>query len=163
MICRETIDIINKITKYQFLKDYNGYNFSSYNHYMEILQNTKTEPLKENLKYNMMNNTNKNSINNKENIDSQQMIYYYESTIPNTRWLFGFDLKNATELEYGALLYSIYLFDEMPYIGGTSRIGNGKVKLELNIELQNNEYIEKYIKHIKNNKNDIIDILNRIF
>jgi hypothetical protein len=66
---------------------------------------------------------------------TQLMIYSGQDVIPGAVFYHGFILQNVSELEIGALLNSLYEWDTMgATIGGSARIGHGKLQTSLWME-----------------------------
>lgn len=59
----------------------------------------------------------------------QQMRYTEEVMVAGSRLWQRIDVRNATDLELGALVSAIAQWSKAPYIGGQSRIGFGRVRL----------------------------------
>jgi hypothetical protein len=100
--------------------------------------------------------------------DTNLMIYAGQSVIPGSMFYHGFILQNISSLEIGALLNALNEWDALGgTIGGSARIGHGKLKTSFLIEsddsLDTEELRNNYLEHINKNKEDIVDWLMRTF
>ncbi len=108
-----------------------------------------------------------------EKEESNLMIYTGQSIIPGALFYHGFILQNVSEIEIGALLSAIYQWDYAGgTIGGSSRIGHGRLKTSLFFENKNDIFggdfdpqnlIDMYNNHIIENSEKIINWLNIVF
>ena len=57
----------------------------------------------------------------------QQMRYYVETLAAGTRFFWDITLDDASELEFEAFCVALAEFGRMPFIGGKSGVGHGKV------------------------------------
>jgi hypothetical protein len=99
------------------------------------------------------------------------MIYSGQSVITGAMFYHQFILQNVSTLEIGALLNSLYEWDEAgATIGGSARIGHGKLQTYFLIEVdlgnkkkEPKELITAYKKHCEKNKEKISDWLLNTF
>jgi hypothetical protein len=104
---------------------------------------------------------------------SNLMIYSGQSVIPGAVFYHGFVLQNVSELEVGALLNALYEWDNMgATIGGSARIGHGKLQTSLWMErgedltgdgLNPAELVKQYRAYTEANKDKIVAWLNNAF
>ena len=59
----------------------------------------------------------------------QQMRYYVETLAAGTRFFWDITLDDASELEFEAFCVALAEFGRMPFIGGKSGVGHGKVSV----------------------------------
>jgi len=101
------------------------------------------------------------------------MIYNGQTVIPGSMFYHGFIMQNISPIEIGALLHSLHQWEANgAFIGGQSRIGNGKLKLSvffedgedfMGNELDPAECVAKYVNHVKENKDKITKWLDDVF
>lgn len=60
----------------------------------------------------------------------QQMLYEVETICAGTRFYWGLELHDVTEVEFEALLSALLEFARRPYIGGRSAVGHGQVAFD---------------------------------
>lgn len=105
-------------------------------------------------------------------IDTNLMIYNGQSIIPGAIFYHGFIADNVSRLEIGALIHSIQMWENSgSTIGGSSRIGHGKIKLNIYVEDSEGfitikdipDCIKEYIEHVGNNIIACIEWLNNNF
>lgn len=180
LVCKETIGLIKKMIKDDEL--FEGLDeVPSFSEMKTHTQYTRPEPTKNpklvalldsKEQEHLLETTQKTKKIDK--VETQQMIYGGEAISPGSLWLFGFDLCGATEIEYGATLASIALFQQNPYLGGQSRIGHGFVNLKLanggERRLEEIKTIpmegslsERYRQFLDENKQDIVNLLGSIY
>lgn len=104
----------------------------------------------------------------------QQMRYHVETFAMGTRFFAEFTLKDPTNLEYEAFMVTLAEFARLPYIGGMSAKGHGKVKMQFDSWLEINPNISlngvevtrpigvEYQQHIESNGAAIKNILAEI-
>jgi len=104
----------------------------------------------------------------------QQMRYFVETFAAGTRFFTEFILKDPTDVEYEAFMITLVEFSRMPYIGGKSAIGHGKIKMQFdnwteinpNLSLTGQEVAlpigSKYADHLRNNGQKIRALLAEI-
>lgn len=61
---------------------------------------------------------------------TQQMRYYVETLAAGTQLYFEVALRDVSDLEREAFFATLIEFSKMPYIGGKSAVGHGKVSVE---------------------------------
>ncbi len=87
------------------------------------------------------------------------MIASYEVMVRGSKLTGGFDIrKNATSLEQSALAKGLELWRDNSTIGGCSRSGYGKAKIEYDWDITGEEY-EKFMSE---NKDDILSYLDEM-
>jgi len=87
-----------------------------------------------------------------------QMKVDYECFVPGTKFYHRFLLQLPTELQKSCFGRVIELFKEIPYIGGRSSSGDGKVK----IEYRNVPDSAMYLEFVQSKKNEIRDLLKEL-
>lgn len=103
----------------------------------------------------------------------QQMRYFCETIAAGTQFYLSFELFDVSDIEFEAFIATLIAFSKMPYIGGKSAIGHGKIKLDLGNWIEINPFKrsgeevdkiigQKYIEHLQNNAESIRDILNEL-
>jgi hypothetical protein len=117
-----------------------------------------------------------NIINNLEetkNDKSNLMIYSGENIIQGSMFYHNITLYNVSSLEVGCALHCIAMWQNYGgIIGGSSRIGHGKLKSSMWIEglvdwfgqeKNISELVVDYISHVQKNKDNFIDWLFKAF
>jgi len=107
------------------------------------------------------------------NEDTNLMIYNGQTIIAGSIFYHGFILQNVSYLELGALLHSLSQWEfNNGTIGGSLRIGHGKLKMEIffeedkdfmGSEINIGQAIIDYIEHVDKNKSKIVDWLFSTF
>lgn len=104
----------------------------------------------------------------------QQMRYHCETFAAGTRFFAEFILKEPTDVEYEAFMITLAEFSRMPFIGGKSSVGHGKIKMKFenwteinpNLALTGTEVDRpigtKYVDHLQKNGVAIKDMLAKI-
>ena len=104
----------------------------------------------------------------------QQMRYLVETLAAGTRLFWDIILDDVTDLEFEAFAVTLAEFGRMPYIGGKSGVGHGKISIrfdkwicvdprsaptgqELSTPLGN-----RYMEHLKARADDIRGLLNEL-
>lgn len=59
----------------------------------------------------------------------QQMMYYVETLAAGTRFFWELTLDDPTEIEFEALIATLAEWSKLPYVGGKSNVGLGKVAI----------------------------------
>lgn len=59
--------------------------------------------------------------------EHQQMMYYVETFAAGTRFFWELILDDPTEIEFEALIATLLEWSKLPYVGGKSNVGLGKV------------------------------------
>lgn len=62
-----------------------------------------------------------------EDEQAMQMLVEYEAFVPGTRFAHGFVLVNPSDLEVSCLAHVLALWREVPFIGGKSGSGEGRI------------------------------------
>lgn len=109
----------------------------------------------------------------KKKDNPQQMRYTIEVLQPGSRLWHRIDVKDMTEIEFGALISCIYEWSKHPYIGGQSRIGMGKVEVEYHwhpfegeevsgfIGVSDRAYLSQPAQEAKGKYDDFLDRYNQ--
>jgi hypothetical protein len=97
---------------------------------------------------------------------SNLMLYSGQSVISGAMFINEFILQDVSDLEIGAFFSALkYWQENKSVMGGYSRIGHGKVKINLLSDYTNdkiNEYINKYEDHIKR-QDDFLSFMDFLF
>lgn len=97
-------------------------------------------------------------IERKEDEQAVQMKVDYECFVPGTKFYHRFVLQIPDELQKSCFGRMLELFEEMPYIGGRSSSGDGKVMLAYNTKFDNGLYRE----FLGQKKEDIQNLLHEL-
>lgn len=104
----------------------------------------------------------------------QQMRYHVETFAAGTRFFTEFILKDPTDIEYESFMITLLEFSRMPFIGGKSAVGHGKIKMQFdkwaeinpNLSLSGTEVDkpigDRYMEHLKARGSEIKSILAKI-
>lgn len=99
--------------------------------------------------------------------ESSLMIFAGQAVNRGSVFLHGFQLNHVTELELGALLLSIEMWQESGgTIGGQSARGHGRLKTSVNVDVEPDVMqfaVEAYERHLTENKDSCIAWLNTQF
>lgn len=105
--------------------------------------------------------------------DSNLMIYAGESVIQGSLFYHNITLYNVSPLEVGAALHAVQLWQNSDgIIGGSARIGHGKLKTDMWItgfvdwfgsDPEPSALIRDYIDHVSNKSEQFTSWLNRAF
>jgi hypothetical protein len=105
--------------------------------------------------------------------DTNLMVYNGQAVIPGSLWYHGFILQNISPLEIGALIHSLRQWETLgATIGGQARIGHGQLKTNIyfeggedfyGTELNPDEIVAEYEKHVEANKGKIVKWLDDAF
>lgn len=96
--------------------------------------------------------------------ESSRMIYAGQAVMRGAFFHHGYVLKHVSELELGALLLSLRLWQAAGgTIGGSARIGHGRLKTSLVGVEDRTELIEKYIEHVDANREECLKWLEDAF
>jgi hypothetical protein len=108
-----------------------------------------------------------------EQKDTNLMIYSGESVIQGSLFYHDLTLYNVSPLEAGAALHCVQLWQESGgIIGGSSRIGHGKLKSSMWIdgladwfgdEMEPENLVDDYIRHVDMHAEDFRDWLKKAF
>jgi len=71
----------------------------------------------------------------------QQMRYYVETFVAGTRFQWYIVLDDVTDLEFDAFCVTMAQFGKMPFIGGKSSIGHGKVSVQFDKWIEINPHL----------------------
>ena len=103
---------------------------------------------------------------------SQQMRYFVETLAAGTEFFWEITLDDVTPVEFDALAITLAEFSKMPYIGGKSATGLGKVSIKFDKWIELNPRLkpegkeiglplgEHYIKHLEREADSIRELLN---
>lgn len=104
----------------------------------------------------------------------QQMRYYVETLCAGTRFFWDITLDDVTDLEFEAFAAALGEFGRLPYIGGSSRVGHGKVAIRFDDWIEINPRIapigkeislplgSKYGAHLKEHADEIRELINEL-
>lgn len=99
-----------------------------------------------------------------EELDSSGMIFGGEAITPGSLFFSEIHLSGATELEFGALIWSIRLWQQAGgYIGGMSNRGNGRTQSMLCVEGDPDGAAAAYCEYARSVKDDALAWLNGVF
>lgn len=102
----------------------------------------------------------------------QQMRYFVETLVAGTRLFWDIALDDVTELEFEAFAVTLAEFGRLPYIGGKSSVGHGKVAIRFDKWLEIEPRIapagrelstplgSRYMEHLAARGDDIRGLLN---
>jgi len=103
---------------------------------------------------------------------SQQMRYFVETLAAGTQLFFDVSLDDVSDLEFEAFCVTLAEFGRLPYLGGKSNVGHGKVSIKFDNWIEINPRLApegkkldsplgtKYLQHLKENGNAIREIIN---
>jgi CRISPR type IV-associated protein Csf2 len=101
----------------------------------------------------------------------QQMMYHAETLSAGTKFYWKIIAEDVTDIEFEALIITLLEFSRAPYIGGKSAVGLGEIAIKMDkwLEIDSRIHLEgkevdvqlgkKYEQHIKNNEQQIRDLL----
>jgi CRISPR type IV-associated protein Csf2 len=103
----------------------------------------------------------------------QQMRYYVETFAAGTQFYWQIVLDDVTEIEFEAFITALAEFSRLPYIGGKSAVGHGKIKVEFENWFKIDPHIEDkqavgkplgtlYADHLRNRGDEIREVLSGI-
>jgi len=104
----------------------------------------------------------------------QQMRYYVETLSAGTRLFWDVILDDVTDIEFDAFCVTLAEFGRLPYIGGKSGVGHGKVQISFDKWIEINPRLNptgkeldftigtKYQEHLKNHANEIKGLLDEL-
>ena len=96
--------------------------------------------------------------------ESSRMIYAGQAVMRGAFFHHGYVLKHVSELELGALLLSLRLWQAAGgTIGGSARIGHGRLKASLVGVDDRTELVERYVDHIDANREECLKWLEDAF
>lgn len=102
----------------------------------------------------------------------QQMRYFVETLAAGTQLFWDVTLDDVTDVEFEAFAVTLAEFGRLPYIGGKSGVGHGKVAIRFDEWIEINPRIAptgreigtplggRYMAHLKEHTADIRDLLN---
>jgi len=105
--------------------------------------------------------------------EHQQMMYYVETFAQGTQFYWQLVLEDVTQIEFEAFLTCLTEFSRMPYVGGRSAIGHGKVKVQFDQWFKIDPHIQDtqavsvpigtlYSDHLRTRSADIRQALDEI-
>ena len=104
----------------------------------------------------------------------QQMRYFIETLAAGTRLFWDITLDDVTDLEFEAFAVTLAEFGRMPYIGGKSGVGHGKVAIHFDKWIEINPRLaptgreistplgNRYMEHLKAHGTDIRELLDGV-
>lgn len=105
----------------------------------------------------------------------QQMMYYVETIAAGTKFYWEIVIDDVTDIEMEAFVITLAEFSRRPYIGGSSRVGHGKIKVNFDKWLILDPHVQSekqqavgleigklYEKHVKENQQEIREMLDGI-
>jgi len=95
-----------------------------------------------------------------EDENAVQMKYNIEVFVPGTAFYQKNSILDGNEVEEACFSYMLQLWKQHPYIGGKSAIGFGEV--DINIKKGELPPPDTYLKHIEENKEKILEVLNEM-
>lgn len=97
-------------------------------------------------------------------VDSNLMIYSGQAVTRGAVFHHGFVLKHVGDLELGCLLLSLRLWQANGgTIGGSARLGHGRLKLSFVDFVDADELVASYVSHVDAVKDTAVDWLDRAF
>jgi len=102
----------------------------------------------------------------------QQMRYYIETLAAGTELFWEITLDDVTNIEFDAFLITLAEFSKMPYIGGKSNVGHGKVSIKFDKWIELNPRVtspgkeidlplgQHYQQHLEQNADKIRSLIN---
>lgn len=92
---------------------------------------------------------------------SNLMVYGGQCVDRGSLWQHGFVLKHVSEIELGALLWSLRLWQaEGGTIGGQARLGHGRLRSSIMIEdVDQKAVCDQYVDHVRRVKGDAVSWL----
>jgi len=103
---------------------------------------------------------------------SQQMRYFVETLAAGTRLFFDISLDDVNDLEFESFCVTLAEFGRLPYLGGKSNVGHGKVSIKFDNWVEINPRLApegknldfalgtKYMQHLHDNGDAIREIIN---
>lgn len=104
--------------------------------------------------------------------ETQQMRYFVETISAGTRLFWDITLDDVTDLEFEAFAATLAEFARLPYIGGKSGVGHGKVSIEFDEWIEINPRLAPtgreiglplgslYQKHLQDHGGEIRELLD---
>ena len=108
----------------------------------------------------------------KETGQKQQMRYFVETLAAGTPLFWDLALDDATDVEFEAFAVTLAEFGRLPYIGGKSGVGHGKVSIQFDQWIEINPRLAPegceiglplgslYMDHIQERGDEIRDLIN---
>ncbi|MCM8900591.1 hypothetical protein KVG29_05030 [Caldicoprobacter algeriensis] len=93
-----------------------------------------------------------------EDEQAVQMKVDYECFVPGTKFYHRFVLQLPDQLQLSCFGRVLDLFEAMPYVGGRSSSGDGKVMLSY----KNKPEADLYLEFVKEKKDDIVKLLKEL-
>jgi len=99
-----------------------------------------------------------------EQQQSNLMIYSGQAVNRGALFAHGFVVQHASDIEVGALLWSLMLWQQNGgTIGGNSRLGHGRLHTEIITDVDCLPFVEQYMQHVEANREGCVDWLNDAF
>jgi hypothetical protein len=98
--------------------------------------------------------------------ETNQMIYNGETVLPGSAFVHGYRLENATEVDVGALLWSLARWQALDStIGGQAAKGHGRLAMALAYadDLDAESCVTAYLQHTDAVREDALQFLNDTF
>lgn len=102
----------------------------------------------------------------------QQMRYYVETLASGTRFFWEISMDDATDIEFEAFCITLAEFSRLPYLGGKSATGHGKVSIQFNNWMEINPRLApdgqtmdfalgtRYLQHLSEHSEEIRGIIH---
>lgn len=95
---------------------------------------------------------------------SNLMIYSGQAVNRGALFAHGFVVQHASEVEVGALLWSLMLWQQNGgTIGGNSRLGHGRLFTEIATECDVEACVTAYVEHARSRKDEAVEWLQQSF
>lgn len=90
--------------------------------------------------------------------ETSQMIYSGQAVSRGAVFHHGFVLKHASDLELGCLLLSLRLWQECygGTIGGSARLGHGRLKTDLFGVADSDDLVAAYVEHVEASRAELV-------
>jgi hypothetical protein len=101
-----------------------------------------------------------------EGDDQQSNLMIYSGQAVNRGALFahGFVVQHASDIEVGALLWSLMLWQQNGgTIGGNSRLGHGRLHTEILTDVDAEACVSAYTQHVESNREGCVEWLHDAF
>jgi CRISPR type IV-associated protein Csf2 len=108
----------------------------------------------------------------RETGQKQQMRYYVETLAAGTQFFWEITLEDVTDVEFEAFCVTLAEFGRLPYIGGKSGVGHGKVAIQFDKWIEINPRLtptgrevgfvlgSQYQKHLQQNADAIRELID---
>lgn len=105
---------------------------------------------------------------------AQQMIFRTETLAAGTRFFWKIIIEDATDIEFESFINALLVYSKNPFIGGRSAVGHGELSIKfdnwveidsranLNGKEVDTPLLTKYYDHLKNNRDEIRQMINSI-